>query len=99
MSVQQLKSDIPTAQSERDLDDLYKIVSGVFEVPPQRLKPETCFVEDLAADSLDIIELATEVEERFDVTVPDEATEQLKTIRDLTDLLAQVRGADAEAIG
>jgi acyl carrier protein len=91
MSVQQLKSDIPTTRSEPDLSDLYAIVSSVFEVPRARLKPDTSFVEDLAADSLDIIELATVMEERFDVTVPDEAPEQLKTIRDLADLLAQIR--------
>jgi len=44
------------------------------------ITPETLLIEDLAADSLDLIELVLAVEESFDVDVPDDAAENIRTV-------------------
>jgi acyl carrier protein len=46
------------------------------------VRPNTSFIEDVDADSLDIVELVTEMEAEFGVTIPDEDAEQIKTVGD-----------------
>lgn len=55
------------------------------------LNPETHLQDDLGADSLDEIELVMEFEERFDVVVPDELAEQLKTVGDVYNLADRMK--------
>ncbi|WP_346688843.1 acyl carrier protein [uncultured Cloacibacillus sp.] len=45
-----------------------------------QIKPEASFVEDLGADSLDIVELIMGIEEEFDIEIPDEDAEKLTTV-------------------
>ena len=56
-------------------------------VDPERVKPEASFIDDLGADSLDIVELVMAMEESFDMEIPDEEAENLKTVQDVTDYL------------
>ena len=49
-------------------------------VEPEQVKPEAQFVNDLGADSLDIVELIMALEEEFDVEIPDEQAEKIKTV-------------------
>ncbi|MFM7205165.1 MAG: acyl carrier protein [Planctomycetaceae bacterium] len=44
------------------------------------IKPETSFIKDLGADSLDTVELVMELEEEFDITIPDDAAEKIQTV-------------------
>jgi acyl carrier protein len=44
------------------------------------VKPETSFVNDLGADSLDTVELVMELEEEFDINIPDDAAEKIQTV-------------------
>ena len=46
----------------------------------EQIKPEASFVEDLGADSLDIVELIMGIEEEFDIEIPDEDAEKLTTV-------------------
>ena len=46
------------------------------------IKPESSFIEDLGADSLDIVELVMAMEEEFEVEIPDEEAENIKTVGD-----------------
>ncbi|MCW1924919.1 acyl carrier protein [Luteolibacter arcticus] len=59
------------------------IVTEQLGADPKAVKAESRFVEDLGADSLDTVELVMAVEEEFEVTIPDEAAEKLRTIGDL----------------
>lgn len=52
-------------------------------VDPERVKPEASFIEDLGADSLDIVELIMAMEEEFSIEIPDEDAEKLKTVNDV----------------
>ena len=45
-----------------------------------QVKPEAKFIEDLGADSLDTVELVMELEEEFDITIPDDAAEKIQTV-------------------
>lgn len=56
-------------------------------VDPERVKPEASFIDDLGADSLDIVELVMAMEEEFDIEIPDEDAEKLRTVQDVTSYL------------
>src|SRR6267378_3864321 len=51
------------------------------------IKPESAFIEDLGADSLDIVELAMAMEEEFEVEIPDEEAEHIKTVQDAVNFI------------
>lgn len=52
-------------------------------VDPERVKPEASFIDDLGADSLDIVELVMAMEEEFEIEIPDEDAEKLRTVQDV----------------
>ena len=62
--------------SERVID----IVSEQLGVEKERVTAETSFVNDLGADSLDTVELVMELEEEFDINIPDDAAEKIQTV-------------------
>ena len=57
-----------------------EIVSEQMGVTKDQVTPETSFVNDLGADSLDTVELVMEFEEEFDITIPDEEAEKIQTV-------------------
>ncbi len=57
-----------------------EIVAEQLGVNKEQITPETSFVNDLGADSLDTIELVMELEEEFDINIPDEASEKIQTV-------------------
>jgi len=56
-------------------------------VDAEKVKLESKFIEDLGADSLDIVELVMAMEEEFDIEIPDEDAEKLKTVNDVQSYL------------
>ena len=50
--------------------------------------PNACLMQDLGADSLDVVEIIMSVEEEFDLVMPDEVLEQIKTVGDAVEYLA-----------
>lgn len=56
-------------------------------VDAERVKSEASFIDDLGADSLDIVELVMAMEEEFDIEIPDEEAEKLKTVNDVVTYL------------
>lgn len=59
------------------------IVSEAANVDAGNIKAETSFVDDLNLDSLDMVEMMMKMEEEFGVEIPEEKTEDLKTINDV----------------
>ncbi len=55
------------------------IVAEQLGVEKEKVSGETSFVNDLGADSLDTVELVMELEEEFDITIPDDAAEKIQT--------------------
>ena len=62
--------------SQRVID----IVSEQLGVDKDKVAPEISFVNDLGADSLDTVELVMELEEEFDINIPDESAEKIQTV-------------------
>lgn len=60
-----------------------KIIEEQLGVDSDRVKPEASFIDDLGADSLDIVELVMAMEEEFDIEIPDEDAEKLRTVQDV----------------
>ena len=56
-------------------------------VDPERVKLEASFIDDLGADSLDIVELVMAMEEEFEVEIPDEEAEHIKTVQDAVNFI------------
>lgn len=58
------------------------IIADQLGVPEEDVKPEARFIEDLGADSLDIVELIMAMEEEFETEIPDEEAEKILTVGD-----------------
>lgn len=63
------------------------IIVDQLGVDPDKVKLEASFIDDLGADSLDIVELVMAMEEEFDLEIPDEDAEKLKTVGDVAGYL------------
>ncbi len=64
------------------LDEVKEVVVEQLNVNPDEVKEESKFVEDLGADSLDVVELVMALEEKFDIEIPDEEAEKIATVSD-----------------
>ncbi len=64
-------------------DDVVDVVVEQLSVPKENVKMESNIIEDLGADSLDVVELVMALEEKFDIEIPDSDAEKLKTIADV----------------
>ncbi|WP_028953888.1 acyl carrier protein [Succinispira mobilis] len=53
---------------------------------------DSTFVDDLGADSLDIVELIMAFEEEFEIEIPDELAEKIRTVKDAVDLIKEKKG-------
>lgn len=67
------------------LDKVKEIIVEQLGVDADQIKPESNFVDDLGADSLDTVELIMSFEEEFGVEIPDTEAEKIKTIKDVVD--------------
>ncbi|MBQ7578461.1 MAG: acyl carrier protein [Synergistaceae bacterium] len=67
-------------KKEEVMAKLVAIVSDRLDVEADQVTPEKTFVEDLGADSLDIVELIMGIEEEFDIEIPDEDAEKLTSV-------------------
>ncbi len=59
-----------------------EIISQQLDVDLANIKPEAAFIDDLGADSLAIVELVLAFEEQFEIDIPDEDTEKIRTVGD-----------------
>ena len=64
-----------------------EIIVQQLGVDADKVSPEASFVDDLGADSLDVVELVMAFEEEFDVEIPDEAAEKIGTVKDAVEFL------------
>ncbi|MBE9505368.1 MAG: acyl carrier protein [Chloroflexi bacterium] len=73
-------------------DDIFarvkELIIELLEIDEAEVKPEASFMDDFGADSLDIIELLTAVEEAFKIEIPDEDAGKLQTVQNAVDYVA-----------
>lgn len=67
-------------------EKLAKIISEQFEISPEEITMDTT-VDDLGADSLDLIDLVMSIEDEFTVEVPDTAMEELNSVGDMVEFI------------
>jgi len=72
-----------------DESKVKEIIAKELEVDVKQLQSEAKFIEDLGADSLDIVELVMALEEEFGLDIPDEDADKLKTVGDALNYLKQ----------
>ncbi len=71
------------------LERVADIVAEQLGVDKDKISPETSFVNDLGADSLDTVELVMELEEEFDINIPDDAAEKIQTVGQAVEYIEQ----------
>jgi len=71
------------------IDKVKKILSEQFDVEISELTENTNIEEDLGADSVEVIDLLMSLEDEFDVEIPDEAIDEIRTIGDLVAYLEE----------
>lgn len=76
-----------------DSDKVLDIICDRLSVTRDRLKPETRFVDDLGADSLDTVELVMELEEEFELTIPEEDAERIQTVGEAVKYIEEAKAA------
>jgi acyl carrier protein len=64
------------------LDDVKEVVVEQLDCDAAEVKEDSKFIEDLGADSLDVVELVMALEEKFDIEIPDEDAESILTVAD-----------------
>ena len=77
------------------LRDVAQIVADQLGMDAARVRESDALIEDLGCDSLDVVEIAMELEEHFDVSIPDEFAETARTVRDVTDGMMQLLAQNA----
>jgi acyl carrier protein len=65
--------------------EVRRIIKSQFDVDEKDIKPEATFIDDLGADSLGLVDLVLAFEEAFDIDIPDEDTEKIRTVQDAID--------------
>ena len=75
-------------------EKLKDIIAEQLSVDADKVTLEANIQEDLDADSLDIVDLITTIEDEFDISIPDEAVEVIKTVNDIVTYVEN--NADAE---
>ena len=79
-------SDKPIEEKVKD------IIVEQLGVNPEQVTPNASFIEDLGADSLDIVELVMAFEEEFGVEIPDDAAEKINTVGDANKYIEEHKG-------
>ena len=68
-----------------EFEKLQDIIADVLNVQKEDIKPETTFVDDLGADSLDIFQIIIGIEEEFDIEIDNDEAEKIVTVQDAVD--------------
>ena len=75
-------------EKQKEITEKVKqIISEQLGVEEAEVTPSASFVDDLGADSLDTVELVMALEENFDIEIPDDAAEKIRTVHDAIDYI------------
>jgi acyl carrier protein len=83
--------------TQLDFKELQDLAGEILGIEPEQVQLEKSFAKDLAADSLDLVELVAAVEDKYDVELPEAELENMKVIGDLWKFLEQKTAERLEA--
>ena len=75
-----------------EFEKLQKIIAEVMNVSEEEIRPETTFVDDLGADSLDVFQIIMGIEEEFDIEIPNEKAEKIVSVGDAAEAIRNAIG-------
>jgi acyl carrier protein len=75
--------------TDEDFRELQELAAEILGVEPEQVQLDVSFARDLAADSLDLVELIAAVEDKYDVELPEEELERMKNVGDLWTFLEE----------
>lgn len=78
-------------------EEIQEIICEQLKAKPEEVKLETSFIEDLGADSLDLIELVMALEEKYDIEISDENAEGMNTVDDVIRYVAKKTNRDLDS--
>ena len=81
--------ELETMSSEEVFDKVKEIIVEQLGVAEDSVTEEASFIDDLGADSLDIVELIMALEEEFDIEIPDSDAEKVVTVADVVDYIKE----------
>ena len=70
-----------------EFEKLKQVIAEVLNVDPEEITPQTTFLDDLGADSLDVFQIIMGIEEEFDIEIPAETAEKITTVEDAVELI------------
>lgn len=79
-----------------EFEKLQKIIAEVMNVSEEEIRPETTFVDDLGADSLDVFQIIMGIEEEFDIEIPSEEAEKIVTVGDAVEQIKKRRKLNSD---
>lgn len=65
-----------------EFEKIQTIIANVLNIDPSKITPETTFVDDLDADSLDVLQIIMGIEDEFHIQIPDDAADNIITVAD-----------------
>ena len=68
-----------------EFEKLQKIIAEVLNLSEEEIRPDSTFVDDLGADSLDVFQIIMGIEEEFDIEIDNEEAEKITTVQDADD--------------
>ncbi len=75
-----------------EFEKLQQIIAEVLNVDVDEITPDTTFVDDLGADSLDVFQIIMGIEEEFDIEIPTEEAEKIVTVGDAAEAIKSAIG-------
>ena len=82
---------------ELDFADLQQLAAEILNVEPERVQTDVSFARDLAADSLDIVELISAIEDKYGIEIPDEELNQMTCVGDAWNFILAHKNASVES--
>lgn len=73
-----------------EFEKIQNIIADVLNIETEEITLESAFIDDLGADSLDIVEIVMAIEEEFDIKIPDDAGENITTVGDAVEQIKKV---------
>ncbi len=74
-----------------EFETLRDIIVDVLNVDPEEIAPETTFVDDLGADSLDLLQIIMKLEDSFNIEIPEEVAEKIVTVDDAISKIRELK--------
>lgn len=78
-------------------DQVVELISDQLNIKKEEIAPGSRLVDDLKADSLDVVELVMSFEENFDMQIPDEEAERLRTVEDIIEHVKKHKSGSSKA--